>query len=310
MRRFLFCLAAGLFFIPTPAAAVEEAALREWLQLAAPMVLANDPVRYADQMESKKLYFTPEGFEGFKNAIETSGTDKRAMRVAGLCVTGARLAEGGMWIADTAIIYKKQEEPTPEPVTEPGGPPRSKVAYFYHKGQFYIKDSDTQSGLKIHQYIAELGPKEGFDTCRARGEMEEKMGAIDEQLAFYQNTLATLQQKIAELNREKQILLGIIPPEAPAAPVALEPQAAPPSPAQPMPEEDQPASPPTPQSAAPLPEAEQVLDAPAAPAPPAPAPALPESPPVEQPAPASETSMPTPMPGSFARPNPIYQESR
>ncbi len=279
-------LTGCLIAATTPAMAATEQDIRGWLNKTVPVILMNDPAQ-PGMMDSKRAFFTPEGFNGFVKTIERQGTGQLARQVAAVCIAQARIAEGGTWIVDTQVVYKNQQaliQPIEAPADKTAPPKAKPNPYSYETAQFYIKDVATANDVKVNQYIPEQAPKEGFANCRAPGEVQERMSGIDEQLAFYESTLATLQERIAALRAQKASMTGaapmpgqVVPPApqqiAPAPIAAPHMQPTPTLPQQVMP----PAAQPIPQQA-PVPTnsidanaAEHVLRAPAGAVPVAPA---------------------------------------
>lgn len=232
-----------LALLPCAALAAPEEGVKQWLRAHAPNILSNDPLHYEALMTAKRAYFTDIGFNGYKIGIETNGDAGRTISLVALCLPAIRMAEGGTWIVDALIVFKKPQnaiEASAED-NDPSAPPKHKPnPYYYQEGQFYIQDAATPQGLKINQYLAKQGPATGFTDCRADGELAELTGAIDEQLAFYEKTLAMLQERIAALHEQKQAITGApamqapmsidpTPPALQAAPAQAEPPPAAPS---------------------------------------------------------------------------------
>ncbi len=189
---------AGLMTATMPAQAATETDVAGWLKQVAPYVLTVDPSQPA-QMEGKKIYFTQNGFHGFTKTLERQGTLQAARQLEALCVTGARIAEGGTWIVDAQIVYKNPQTlmQAIEPAGDKTAAPKAKPnPFLYETAQFYIPDAATAADTKINQFIPQQGPAEGFDGCRPQAEVQFRTSAIDEQLAFYESTLETLTARI------------------------------------------------------------------------------------------------------------------
>ena len=210
----------GLIAAATPVQAATETDIAGWLKQVAPYVLTVDPAQPA-QIEGKKIYFTPNGFNGFVKTLERQGALQTPRQLEALCVAGARMAEGGTWIVDAQIVYKNPQTliQAIEPAGDKTAAPKAKPnPYLYETAQFYIPDAATAADTKINQFIPEQGPGEGFDTCRPQSEIQFRTSAIDEQLAFYESTLATLTERIEKLRAQKAAITGGAPVAAAPAP--------------------------------------------------------------------------------------------
>lgn len=220
--------------ISAPAHAANEADVRGWLNQALPGVMTIMPGN-PQGMESKSGYFTPTGFNGFKLTLERAELLDKPRQLGAACVIGARMAEGGIWIVDTQLVYRvpvNQIEAAPAP-GDTAAPKARPNPWRYEVAQFYLTDGATANDVQISQYIPKEFPRDGFPGCRAPGEVEERASAIDEQLSFYENTMATLQERINELQQQKAVLMGAaLPPGAAPLQAGMPPHA----PMQPIPQ--------------------------------------------------------------------------
>lgn len=216
-----------LMSVASPALAASEQDIGGWLNKVVPVALTNDPAQ-PGMLDSKKPFFTPDGFNGFSKTLERMGALQVARQVVAVCIADMRMQEGGTWIVDTNVVFKAPKPPMQaiEEQADKAAAPKPKASpYTYEKAQFYIKDVATAADVRINQYIPEAAPKEGFANCRAPGEVEERTGAIDEQLKFYESTLATLNERIADLHAQKAAIMNGAPMPAAAAPAPVPAQA-------------------------------------------------------------------------------------